>query len=377
MTGSTFETATGRRMTEFREARAAFWGFLVTAVYFVIVFANDRVPTESFFALFRNYLTAAFALLFAVGVFGLVFLLWKNRPKKGQEAPSPLIVIRDWAEEEWTEHRFIRILWPPMLFAMLITAFNAYKQKILATQPFAHDPWLAEADRWMFFGQDGWIWFHDWFGSPTATLLIDLSYHAWFVPMSIGVIVCAFLGANSYRLRTQYLLTYLFVWIGLGTFLAFLLPSAGPCFYNPLVGPHESYADLMAIIRAHDEMLGAGGGNLTALHSMDGLLRARDAEGLVIGGGISAMPSVHNALAVLFALGAYRINRTFGYIMAAYAALIWVGSVYLGWHYGSDGIVSAIAVVIFWKVAGRIADALDRPAAERARVAPVAQPEIG
>ncbi|WP_299321924.1 phosphatase PAP2 family protein [Parasphingopyxis sp.] len=348
----------------------------ITAANFLAVLGSGLVDPREQLQLFSVYLFGATALWLFIVCPVFPIILWEGRPRNGVTR-SAFTVLREGLAKRLHGERVVVLFWPPLLFALLISAFNAFKQKILATQPFAHDPWLAEADRWLFFGQDGWVLFHNWFGSPTATWLIDLSYHAWFVPMSIGVIACAFLGPNSYRLRTQYLLTYVFVWIGLGTFLAFLLPSAGPCFYNPLVGPHESYADLMAIIRAHDEMLGAGGGNLTALHSMDVLLSARNAEGLVIGGGISAMPSVHNALAVLFALGAYRINRIFGYVMAAYAVLIWVGSVYLGWHYGSDGIVSAIAVVIFWKVAGRIADALDKPAAKRARVTPVAQPEIG
>ncbi|QLC25524.1 hypothetical protein HFP57_11175 [Parasphingopyxis algicola] len=356
-------------MTDFREARAALWGFLATAFYFIWVFGHDRVPSDSFIALFRNYLTAAFALLFAAGIFGLTILLWRNRPQKGMEAPSPLAVIRDWGERQWDEHRFVKIVWPPLLFAILLTAFNAFKQKILATRPFAHDGWLAEADRWLFFGEDGWIFFHDLFGSTSATLFIDLSYHAWFLPMSIGVIICAFLGPENYRVRTQYLFSYIFVWIGLGSIMAFLFPSAGPCFYNDFVGSHDSYAQMMAVLREHDTILEARGANVQALNNMAALLAARDADGLVLGGGISAMPSVHNGLSVLFAIGAYRINRWLGYAMIAYAVLIWVGSVYLGWHYALDGLISAALTLAFWKLAGHFADALARPVTPWGRLA--------
>src|SRR3546814_5985014 len=52
------------------------------------------------------------------------------------------------------------------------------------------------------------------------------------------------------------------------------------------------------------------------------------------------MPSVHNGLAALFAIAAFRLWRPLGWVVAAYAALIWVGSIHLGWHYAIDGMVS-------------------------------------
>lgn len=356
-------------MTDFRETRAALWGFLVLGFYFCAVLGSGLVDPGDFWLLFRTYLGMGFALWFAIGVFATTYMLWSNRPQRGGTAPSPILLIRGWFDRQWAENRLTRTLWPPLLFAMLLTAFNAFKQKILATQGFAYDPVFAEADRYLFFGKDGWRFFHDLFGSPTATSLIDASYHAWFVPMSVGVMVCAFLGASHYRLRTQYLLTYLFVWIGLGSVMALLMPSAGPCFYNLLVGPQPSYAEMMAVLGQHNAVLEAGGGHVQALGNMHGLLAAREADGLVIGGGISAMPSVHNGLSVLFAIAAFRFHRWAGYALSAYAVLIWVGSVYLGWHYGFDGIVSAALVIAFWKLSGLFADAISRPVHPWSRLA--------
>ena len=93
---------------------------------------------------------------------------------------------------------------------------------------------------------------------------------------------------------------------------------------------------------------------------------------LMIGGGISAMPSVHNGLAALFAFAAFRINRKAGWAMAAYAALIWIGSIHLGWHYAIDGIVSIALAWGIWRGAGRIADWLDRPSAQAMPVPAIA-----
>jgi membrane-associated phospholipid phosphatase len=87
---------------------------------------------------------------------------------------------------------------------------------------------------------------------------------------------------------------------------------------------------------------------------------------LMVGGGISAMPSVHNALAALFALAAFQLNRAAGWIAASYAALIWIGSIHLGWHYALDGVVAFALTYGIWIVCGRIAAALDKqPEADR------------
>jgi hypothetical protein len=55
------------------------------------------------------------------------------------------------------------------------------------------------------------------------------------------------------------------------------------------------------------------------------------------------------------------VSRPLGAVFAFYAALIWIGSVHLGWHYGLDGLVAAGVTYGIWVVCGRIADRLERP----------------
>jgi hypothetical protein len=128
-----------------------------------------------------------------------------------------------------------------------------------------------------------------------------------------------------------------------------------------LVGPSPSFDELM---RRLADLQAASGGKFTAFNSQAMLLEARGSPHLSIGGGISAMPSVHNGLAVLFAIAAFNINRIVGWLFAAYALLIWIGSIHLGWHYALDGIVSVVLTVLIWGAMGKVADWLDRPVAE-------------
>jgi hypothetical protein len=347
-------------MTDLREVRAAGLGLAIVASYMALVLLSGRVDPAGFAALLFSYLLASFSLWSLVAVVGTVGLLYRHRA-----LGAPAAVLSAWIVGRWERDRLVSLAWPPLLFAALMASFNAFKQMILPAAGFGFDPLFADLDRALFLGSDPWRVTHAIFGSPAATGLIDKAYHGWFVPMALGLMICAFLPRATWRLRTQYMLSYIAMWIGVGSLLAFLLPSAGPCFYTDFAGPSPTFQALMERLAVQQGMLGSP---LSALTLQDGLLGMYGGDELIIGGGISAMPSVHNGLAALFALAAFRINRKAGWAMAAYAALIWIGSIHLGWHYAIDGIASFALAFGIWRAAGRIAAWLDRPSPETASV---------
>jgi hypothetical protein len=344
-------------MRDMREIRAVFVGAAVVTIYLCLVLISGRVDLIQFSKLFLTYATGSVTLWLVVGTIVVFVQLFRRMSQSGKEA-FLIAFLREAVEERWARDRGASLLWPPLLFAALIAAFNSFKQMVLPLAGFGSDPWLARVDRLFFFGHDGWRVTHLFMGSPQATQLIDSLYHGWFLPMAIGVILCAWLPASTYRLRTQYLLSYITVWIGLGSVLAMLFPSAGPCFYSHFVGPAPEFD---ALVRRLNEIQSVNGKPLMALHNQAYLLKAFGGDRLFLGGGISAMPSVHNGVAFLFALAAWRVNRPLGYFFGAYAAAIWLGSIHLGWHYGIDGIVAVALTLGIWRVCGRIADRLERP----------------
>ncbi|MDQ8755822.1 phosphatase PAP2 family protein [Sphingosinicella sp. LHD-64] len=343
-------------MTDRREAHAAGLGIATVAIYMALVLATGRVDPTDFGRLFLTYLKGSFGLWLVIGLLGLVWKLYQNRPRSGP-APSPFAVMLAWGRTRWARDHGISFFWPPLLFASLMASFNAFKQMVLPLAGFRFDPLFAAMDRTLFLGHDPWRVTHALLSSPAATGLINAAYHGWFVPMALGVMICAWLPDSSYRLRTQYLLSYIAMWIGVGSVLAFLLPAAGPCFYSHFVGPAPEFQALMNRLAADQATLGAP---LSALTFQNGLLDSFGSDTLRVGGGISAMPSVHNGLAALFAFAAFRLNRWAGWTMTAFAALIWIGSIHLGWHYAIDGIVSIALAWGIWTVAGRIAERLER-----------------
>jgi hypothetical protein len=344
-------------MRDMREIRAVMVGAAVVATYLCLVLMTGRVPLDQFSMLFLAYVSGTIALWVALGTIVMFVQIFRRMRHTGSK-PFLFAFFRESLEARWKRDRGASLLWPPLLFAALMASFNAFKQMVLPLAGFRFDPWLADADRIFFFGHDGWRVTHAVLGSPEATRVIDTLYHGWFLPMSVGVILCAWLPASTYRLRTQYLLSYITVWIGVGSILAFLFPSAGPCFYSHFVGPAPAYDSLIARL---NEIQALTGEPLMALRNQSYLIRAHGGDHLLIGGGISAMPSVHNGLAFLFALAAWHVSRPLGYLFGAYALVIWIGSIHLGWHYGLDGVVSVALTLGIWRVTGHIADRLERP----------------
>jgi hypothetical protein len=344
-------------MVDARELRATALSAAVMLAYTALVLASGRVDPGQLSELFILYAGGSFFLWLVVGVAWILIQLCIAARRSG-DGPVLASAAMSGMRARWERDRGLSLVWPPLLFAWLMASFNAFKQMVLPLAGYRMDPLLAQADRLLFFGNDPWRVTHALLGSPDATLLIDRFYHGWFAPMAVGIILCAWLSKSTYRLRTQYLLSYMGVWIGIGSLLAFLLPSAGPCFYSRLVGPSPSFD---ALLRSLAQVQSASGSPVMSLKIQDWLMHAHDSHRLVVGAGISAMPSVHNGLAMLFALAAFRFNRGAGWLFAGYAVLIWVGSIHLGWHYAVDGIAGDALTWGIWRISGRFAERLDRP----------------
>lgn len=330
---------------EFRAA-AACLGLIVLSFLPVLLFG--RPDAQELGALLLSYARVAVVAFLVVTMFALVGGVLLLGLRSGFRA-SPLAHLTQGLKTIWADSRGFSLLWPFLVLVLLLTSYNSFKQSVLPLAGFRFDPLLAQIDRILFAGQDPGLWLLRLFDSATLSAWVDTLYHAWFLPMVIGVGVAALL--RDPVLRARYLFSYVGVWVLLGQFFAFLLPAAGPCYYTALVGPDVGFEALMAQLQQHNALL-APEAQIHALRYQAGLLEALNAEGLQMGGGISAIPSVHNALAVLFAIGAWRLNRWIGAGLWAYAFLIWIGSFYLGWHYAIDGIAGGLGAVALWFASG-------------------------
>ncbi|MCJ8158239.1 phosphatase PAP2 family protein [Sphingomonas sp. LaA6.9] len=244
-----------------------------------------------------------------------------------------------------------------------ITSFMMFKQFVMPPRGFPLDPALAAFDRWLFLGRDPWTVTHSLIGGWPAAKLLDILYSQfWFILMYCFPAIAIAL-AKSYEIRLRLVSCWLASWILIGSVAAWILGSAGPCYYNALVGPDASFALLNQRLAELGRSAEAAGVTIHTLGYQPQLLSTFLNPRLEAVGGISAMPSMHVAMAALFAIGGFQIRRWLGWAMTGFAVAIWIGSIHFGWHYASDGVVGAAMMVALWKATALLTRA--RPAPHR------------
>jgi hypothetical protein len=216
------------------------------------------------------------------------------------------------------------------LVALQIGVLTWTKIMLPIASSFWADPYLANVDH-AIFQTDPWRIAYALFG--WAAPFIDKAYITWAPIKLVTLVVLVSLPQSP--TKTRALLSY-FVLMAMVAIGQYLLPSAGPVLYSQ-VGYGDRFAALPLepwVERARD-------------YIWQDYLRG----GGKIGTGISAMPSLHVAIAlwIAFVVRAYvpRLSPlSFGYF-----GLILIGSVLLGWHYAVDGIAAIVIAMVAWKVA--------------------------
>jgi len=277
---------------------------------------------------------AAFSILLIGGVSGLIWLVSPDRRRSVETQLFWLIVAG-------------ALAW------LLFPFFAMFKQIVLPTRGFPWDRTFAHVGRWLF-GVSPWTLVHGVFGSMAGARLLDFLYSIWLLLIFLFPQVVAVAFSDSV-LRFRLILTWFAAWVMIGSLAAWAFASAGPIYFNSLIGPDRSYADLQISLAHLARLAEADGKPIAALEFQPLLLKAFRLHDLAPAGGISAMPSMHVALATLLAIAGFHRNRAWGLLFSSYAALIWAGSIFFGWHYFVDGPVAAAMVYALWCASNPIA----------------------
>ncbi len=193
-----------------------------------------------------------------------------------------------------------------------------------------------------------WQWFEAPLRVTAVVRLLDSIYALWFAALLFFVVWASW--SCHQILRRRAITALLLLWVVGGTLAAGALASGGPCYYEALVGPPNPYAPLMARLDEVDRE-----SPLLARFNQRELWAMMQAGRWAAFGGISAMPSLHVGIAVLFALTAWQVSRAIGAALAVYAVAVHVGSIALGWHYAVDGYAGAAIAWLCWWLAGAVA----------------------
>ncbi len=236
--------------------------------------------------------------------------------------------------------------------ALYCNFFNNYgysKSLISAFQPYYLDPILQKIDLALHGGTAPFGLFSGWL-TPALVNTLNLYYVGlWSFVMIVYVLWQMALPASPSR--TQFLSTFVMLWIIGGVVMATLLSSVGPVFYSVFYS--DAYSTMNAALI--DPFYDTHGilSTTPVINMRQELLRFVTNDTLVDWNGISAMPSLHTAVAMLIALHSFRYARRLCFITIPFAIMIIVGSFALGWHYLIDTYVSALLVVLLWWVNAR------------------------
>ncbi|WP_422062061.1 phosphatase PAP2 family protein [Sphingopyxis sp.] len=150
------------------------------------------------------------------------------------------------------------------------------------------------------------------------------------------------------QLRIRYFAASFAIWTLNGVVLAILLASVGPCFLEPMVG-NAHYAEQMAYLGKANQIY-----PVLSVDVQQQIIAWYASGSHDLGRGISAMPSMHVALAFLFFLAIRQVSRTLGIVFFLFFATILIGSVHLGYHYAVDGYVSILVTSVVWVICGKL-----------------------
>ncbi|MHA1538575.1 MAG: phosphatase PAP2 family protein, partial [Alphaproteobacteria bacterium] len=113
------------------------------------------------------------------------------------------------------------------LAPLFFSSFGSFKRMIPALSSFSWDPSFMQWDRWLHGGEHAWRLLQPILGSPVITNAINFAYNGWFFVLFFTFIWQA-ASTRDARLRMQFLLSFVFTWIVLGTVLGTIFASGGP-----------------------------------------------------------------------------------------------------------------------------------------------------
>jgi len=272
--------------------------------------------------------------------------LWRHRPD------SPVAHLK--ARYSTSEFKRGVAAGLPMLGVaiVLLPYFSKMKSAIPLFNDYSWDAAFIEWDRAIFFGYDAWEVLQPVLGYPIVTAFLALLYQLWFLLLYPGVMFFAFARVDR-DVRRQFFLSYVLSWTLIGGAMATMLASVGPCFVGPMLG-NTAFDAQMAYLYAANEQV-----PIMVLPVQEMLLERYANADSGLGSGITAMPSMHCAIAFLYWIAVRRISPKWGAFFGVFFFITWISSVHLAYHYAVDGLVSLVAVAPIWKLSQAIIAAWD------------------
>ena len=240
------------------------------------------------------------------------------------------------------QHKLVLI--PGLIFPTFLGAYTWAKSSIPFAVGYPWESFWADADH-ALLGADAWRIAHAILPASLGPALTFFYAVVWGFGLAIGGMVVGIFGGR--RLIATFFTALMLSWFVGGFLMAYALSAAGPVFAH-LADP--ALADRFAPLRG--QLVAILGPDDIVIKSQHYLAMGLTVKTALKGGGVSAMPSMHIATAIIFLLAARGTRWMIPAV--AFLLLTFFGSVYLGYHYAIDAPIAAIVAVACWSLASRV-----------------------
>ena len=231
------------------------------------------------------------------------------------------------------------LLLPAVIFPLFLSAFTTAKVGIPMLVGYGWERNWAELDA-AIFGTD--VWRLAQAVAPRWSLPFwEYSYTLGWGAVTYFAVAYLTIKASPAKVLIFFTATFA-TWLTGGWLMAYCTSAAGPVF------AHLADPTLQERFRPLHEFLAANFAENGPIRFSQHYLEVTRFDPVAVkGGGISAMPSMHLAMAALFVIAAWRSAWFLPAI--AFWLVIFVGSGLFGYHYWVDGIAgAAIALAAWW-----------------------------
>lgn len=278
-------------------------------------------------------------------------IIWRFSYMAAVDRPAKPIIwlVQDFKKIILVDHLRLLNCFVAFIAILFFTAVFTYvKETIPKLNPFSWDVIFASLDQRIHGGVDPYVILQPVFANPAVMRIVDIAYSAWFLFIYFFTFIACMDRENPIR-RNSFLIAFVLTWIFGGSLLATLFSSVGPIYFHDF-----GFGDQFLPIKSM----------LMSIHEHRPLLAVEMQTMLLGTGGISAMPSMHLATSWIMAFQAFRYSTKLGWVMVAFAILIQIGSVVLGWHYAIDGYIGFLVAIACWFGGVKLAQIqyrIDRP----------------
>jgi hypothetical protein len=301
---------------------------------------------------FQFSLVDGYRFLGTIGLLALVIVAAADIVISAVRARTPHPLAHAWrriADHHLKAARWIGGVMVMALLPIFAISFGFLEAMIPILHKFTWDPTFAGWDRWLHFGRQPWEWLQPLLGHPVVTSALSAAYASWFFVLYAVMFWQAF-SMRDRVLRMQYFMSSILIWILVGNLGGTLLASAGPIYYGRVTGLPDPFAPLLDYLRAAS--LQAPNFTLSLQERLWQVYLENGRDG-VINGNVTAMPSLHVAIAFSLFLVGRATHPILGVVFGLFTLVILVATVHLGWHYAIDGYAGILGTLAIWCGVGR------------------------